>query len=371
MKTSALGFSLILLMVPLAGCAGSDTDVNVDISSEELQQMIDDNKDDFFNNTTVVVFQEYYNNTTIVNNNQYDNNYTNNTSNNYDSTNNDYNNYTSNNYNSSNTSNYDQTDSSSSTTNNFINNTEDVHETYVVRLEWDADDYGIMMEEYNPRENNFTYEYTYYDYFTGEYRTDIFTLPCSNFHDVVSPHQNISSQTQYWNDSSYYYDWWDAIHNDTIYELLGNAVYDDDVREVCEYAYVSNSHYFTNILIPGTNDGANLTSSPVFFQLDLPNGTAIKIIQISSSHTSQPERYNEVQNLRTSLMTWTINNAVLSGYSNPCADVGIIVNWNYCDGIMYGGWDDLHLDFHVTSTIYTNSEFTFTMYYELVPVTAI
>ena len=45
MKTSALGFSLILLMVPLAGCAGSDTDVNVDISSEELQQMIDDNKE--------------------------------------------------------------------------------------------------------------------------------------------------------------------------------------------------------------------------------------------------------------------------------------------------------------------------------------
>ena len=129
MKTSALGFSLILLMVPLAGCAGSDTDVNVDISSEELQQMIDDNKDDFLNNTTVVVFQEYHNNTTIVNNNQYDNNTSNN---------------------------YDQKDTSSSTTTNYINGSEVDYETYVVRLEWNASDYTTEPEYYNPRENKFT-----------------------------------------------------------------------------------------------------------------------------------------------------------------------------------------------------------------------
>ena len=57
-----------ILFVPLTGCVGTDGEVTVDLSTEELQEIIDDNKDDFLNNTTVVVFQEYHNNTTVVNN---------------------------------------------------------------------------------------------------------------------------------------------------------------------------------------------------------------------------------------------------------------------------------------------------------------
>ena len=62
----AIGLLMIttILLAPLAGCAGTDGEVTVDLSTEELQEIIDDNKDDFLNNTTVVVFQEYYNNTT-------------------------------------------------------------------------------------------------------------------------------------------------------------------------------------------------------------------------------------------------------------------------------------------------------------------
>ena len=61
----AIGLLMITtILLALAGCAGTDGEVTVDLSTEELQEIIDDNKDDFLNNTTVVVFQEYYNNTT-------------------------------------------------------------------------------------------------------------------------------------------------------------------------------------------------------------------------------------------------------------------------------------------------------------------
>jgi len=76
MKASALTISLILILVPLAGCAGSDGEVNVDLTTEEIQDLIDDNIDDFLNNTTVTVNQENHNNNTtnsqtIVNHNNY------------------------------------------------------------------------------------------------------------------------------------------------------------------------------------------------------------------------------------------------------------------------------------------------------------
>ena len=76
MKANALALSLILVLVPLAGCAGSDGEVNVDLTTEEIQELIDDNIDDFLNNTTVTVNQENHNNNTtnsqtVVNHNNY------------------------------------------------------------------------------------------------------------------------------------------------------------------------------------------------------------------------------------------------------------------------------------------------------------
>ena len=80
MKASALALSMILILVPLAGCSGTDTEVSVDLSNEDINELIDENLEDVMNNTTVVVFQEYNNNTSIVNNNAYHNNaYHNNT----------------------------------------------------------------------------------------------------------------------------------------------------------------------------------------------------------------------------------------------------------------------------------------------------
>ena len=69
MKASALAISMILILVPLAGCSGTDTEVSVDLSNEDINELIDENLEDVMNNTTVVVFQEYNNNTSVVNHN--------------------------------------------------------------------------------------------------------------------------------------------------------------------------------------------------------------------------------------------------------------------------------------------------------------
>ena len=76
MKASALAISLILILVPLAGCSGTDTEVKVDLSNEDINDLIDENLEDVMNNTTVVVFQEYHNNTTVINHNSYSSNTT-------------------------------------------------------------------------------------------------------------------------------------------------------------------------------------------------------------------------------------------------------------------------------------------------------
>ncbi|MDP7002983.1 MAG: hypothetical protein QF911_05395, partial [Candidatus Thalassarchaeaceae archaeon] len=67
MRAGALTVLILLLAAPLAGCAGSDGEVNVDLTTEEIQELIDDNIDDFLNNTTVTVVNHYHNNTTVDN----------------------------------------------------------------------------------------------------------------------------------------------------------------------------------------------------------------------------------------------------------------------------------------------------------------
>ena len=64
MRAYALALVALMVSAPLAGCAGSDGEVNVDLTTEEIQDLIDDNIDDFLNNTTVTVNQENHNNNT-------------------------------------------------------------------------------------------------------------------------------------------------------------------------------------------------------------------------------------------------------------------------------------------------------------------
>ena len=218
MKASALAISMILILVPLAGCSGTDTEVNVDLSNEDINDLIDENLEDVMNNTTVVVFQEYHNNTTVVN--QYTNN---------------------------STSNVDQSGASSSTTTYNYNGSAGESELFVIRLEFDFSDF--VGEIALKRNNNFTIEFSYFDYATNNDRTDNFTLQCSNYYEApVQGSNSTSTNPPYWNSNGDvqddYTDWWDYLYNNTIRDLLTEMAYNGDVEDVKRVARAESSVVF-------------------------------------------------------------------------------------------------------------------------------
>ena len=350
MKANALALSLILILVPFAGCSGTDTEVTVDMDSEDLQAIIDDNRDDFLNNTTVVVFQEYHNNTTVVN--QYSNN---------------------------STSNVDQSGTSSSTTTYNYNGSASDSEIFVVRLDWDYSEYtGEITAQ---RDRNFTVEYSYYDYATNDDRTDSFTLPCWNYYDATDPNTNQSVTNNYWQNSNYFYDWWDYLYNNTIRDLLGDVAYYGSVESTCKEdsgnLIIDSAGYYSYNEQTG-NDDWDYSQAPVFFEMSLPNGTMMKVVQIRTTH----EYTDSSGNPRHIGFSWTVNEEHLTG-SNPqprYSDYCPIVYWvhhhvtddtYYQDcGEWFGGWQDFDLRFNLVSGVFTDSVFSFTMYYELEPVSS-
>ena len=327
MKKIAYTLSLIFLMVPLAGCSGTDAEVKVDLSNEEINDLIDENLEDVMNNTTVVVFQDYHNNTTVIN--QYSNNTTNNV---------------------------DQSGTSTSTTTYSYNGTSQEETMFVYRKEWSISD--IMPEVTPKRDNNFTVEYSYYDYATNDDRTDTFTLPCSNYYDAPEQGSN-STSPPYWNDNDWYWSWWDAMYNNTIRDLLSEVAWYDSVEDSCR----EQGGY----LFEWSSD--DLEDAPIIFELDLPNGTALHVIQVKRTHS-----YTDGDGDRetSTYYNWAVN-GVTEGQTNQNDEMCPILRWyyNYDDGTCgeyYGGWGDLHLTFQYAYYAYADSTFTFTIHYELIPV---
>ena len=335
MQKIAYALSLILLMLPLAGCSGTDTEVNVDLSNEEINDLIDENLEDVMNNTTVVVFQEYHNNTTVVN--QYSNNTTNN---------------------------MDQSGISTSTTTYNYNGTTSESEIFVLRVEWDWSD--VVGSITLKRNNNFTVDYSYYDYATNDDRTDTFTLPCSNYYDAPEQGSNSSENStppNFWQDNDDYYPWWDFLYNNTIRDLLNDYAYSNEVEAVCresgdEYKLIDSDNYYMG------NSAYDFSNAPVFHEMTIPNGTAIKLIGIATVHT-----YTDSWNyLVQTYVPWTVNGI----YPNGCYGLSSIVNFHYDECTDYfGGWEEIHLDFQLRGSVYPDSEFSFTMYYQMVPVTSV
>ena len=300
------------------------------MDSEDLQGIIDDNREDFLNNTTVVVFQEFHNNTTVVN--QYSNNTTHN---------------------------MDQSGTSTSSTTYNYNGTAQEAEMFVYRKEWSISD--IMPEITPKRDRNFTVEYSYYDYPTNDDRTDTFTLPCSNYYDAPEPGGNSTTNPTYWNDNDWYWEWWDAIYNNTIRDLLNEVAYWDSVEDSCReqdgYLYDFED---------------NFEDAPIIFELDLPNGTALHVVQIKRTHSYTN---NDGESRMSGTYDWAVNgireNQVT--YSFLYHEFCPILRWyyGYDDGTCgdyYGGWEDLHLTFQWTGWAYADSTFSFTIHYELIPV---
>ena len=114
------------------------------------------------------------------------------------------------------------------------------------------------------------------------------------------------------------------------------------------------------------------SQAPVFLQMTVENGTALDVIEVRFTH-----RYtDEDGRFREQTASWTVN-----GWSEPygssfeASDYCPIIRWYYdyeysqC-GNWYGGWDDLSLTFQLTSSVYYDSEFSFTMYYEIQPISS-
>ena len=339
MRAMALLMITTILLVPLAGCAGTDGDITVDLSTEELQDLIDDNKQDFLNNTTVVVFQDYHNNTTVVN--QYSNN---------------------------STSNVDQSGASSTTTTNNYNGTNSELETFVMRVEWDWSD--IVDSVTSKRNNDFSINYTYYDYATNNDRTDVFTLPCSNYYDAPEQSNNSNSNgnlSNYWQDNDNYYSWWDYLYNNTIRDLLNDVGYYNAIQDVCReseddrYLINSQDYYLGN----GQYD---YSSAFIFHEMIIPNGSALKVISMTTLHAYTTIEWGGNIYYHQDGMSWTLNGV----HPNGCYELSNIINAHYdeCSNY-YGGWEDIHLSFQLRNSVYADSEFAFTMYYQIVPVTNI
>ena len=116
-------------------------------------------------------------------------------------------------------------------------------------------------------------------------------------------------------------------------------------------------------LIDNNVYGGDYSTAPVFYEMAIPNGSAIRVVQINAHHRYTPEWSNSQY---SDSHFWTVN-----GISpNGCDGLTVIVNfWNDECGDLLGGWADIELDFQVRDDVYPDSTFQFIMYYELVPVT--
>ena len=153
-------------------------------------------------------------------------------------------------------------------------------------------------------------------------------------------------------------------YNNTIRDLLNDYAYSNEVEDVCresgdESLLIDSGEYYLG------NDQYDYSNAPVFHEMTIPNGTAMKLIAISTLHTYTSTYWDQFQQ---SNIHWTLNGF----YPNGCRGISSIVNFHYDEcSDYYGGWEEIHLDFQLIGSVYPDSEFSFTMYYQMVPVTSV
>ena len=335
---------LVLVSSTLAGCSGDpDGGGSDEIDSDALQDLFDEHFQDFINNTTITVNNHYYNNTTYV------------VDENYFSTTNEYNNTTYmdggevNNYvteNSNHSYSFGSGVNATAGSNGLL---------YVVHLEWTAIDMFPEYGEPGDRNNSFEVTWTYWDYPTSQYRTDTFQFDCTEYYlfETVSASNNTYYWGTYWESSDPYYDAWDNQYNDTIADLLQSVGGSDNIQQICNDEYVYSGY------IVGYND-YNVTGQRYqynFFDLTIPEGYALKYQQQFFWGYRGNSAYN-----------WP-------DYNGFNVDQGPNPEWYSGNNwVLYGGWDDITINFNMgpgsyTSTyIYPDSTYEYTLYYELIPV---
>ena len=94
---------------------------------------------------------------------------------------------------------------------------------------------------------------------------------------------------------------------------------------------------------------ADWSIAPIFYSLELEKGTGFSFLSYTLKH-SYTDGSGDIQ-----------DSNILFGNNAEGEPVGH----------MWGGWDNLTLTFHLRPNVYTDSVYTFTMYYELYPVTVV
>jgi len=259
--------ALVLVSSMLAGCTSDpDGGGGDEIDSDALQDLFDEHFQDFLNNTTITVNNHYYNNTTyVVDDGDYSttvlNEYNNTTINEGDQT-------STNNYN--NQTDYDYSELNYSFGGVAGGNGSGGGTLYLLDIQFSLDDLMPDWAAVDHRNNTIDYQYTFYDYLTNSYMTDVFTIQCSDYYLIGSQAENSSFEVSYWENSNNYWDAWVDQYNQTIANMLQDAANDNyqdnttgvtdyHVRVACDENY-SPDYGYSNLLL---------------FEIDIPAGVAL------------------------------------------------------------------------------------------------
>lgn len=207
---------LLMLSSSLAGCiSGDDGELQVELSDDQVENIVNEYFSDFINNTSVTV-------------------------NDYTST------------------------STNTTTNHFSNGSMAIQnqDYFVIDFFFNKSDFVTTSSQVVDYINRtFQVNYSTYNYSTNDTNEGIITLSCSGYYLIGLLTEN---PTSYWNNSNNYQEAWDDSFNSTVANLYYENRYSSYVRNICDPGY-SNT-------LPGLRTLINL------YEIEIPQGKAIQCV---------------------------------------------------------------------------------------------
>jgi hypothetical protein len=171
--------TLVLLSSMLAGCTSGDDEVQVELSDEQIDDIMDEYFEDFVNNTTVTINDE--------------------------------------------TSNFYYQNGSVSTQSNY----------FIVDYTFTKSNLFPTYVEIDHMNNTFEAVYMEYDIPTNQYTNFTYQLDCSGYYLVGIQ----TTPVTYWENSNYYFNAWNTTYNETIADLYLSYANNVDVRFACDEDY--------------------------------------------------------------------------------------------------------------------------------------
>ena len=172
----------VILSASLAGCTAEDGEATVELTDEQVDEIMDEYFQDFVNNTTVTVYEDV--------------------------------------------------------TNQYYQNGSEVSMTnyYIVDYTFTKSDLFEPVGQIDHMNNTFTAVETVYNWSTNQNYTYTYELGCDGYYLVGSQTTPVS----YWEDSSNYWNAWQSTYNLTIAELYAAYASESNVRYSCDENYNPN-----------------------------------------------------------------------------------------------------------------------------------